>query len=128
MQAPALQPAAERLHEDPTQLSADLKDRRRAIVSLVEELEAIDWYGQRAEAAGDEQLRKIFAHNRAEEVEHAAMLLEWLRRHDERFGQELGRRLFREGPIVRKGSDAAHEPSDLAIGSLRPRRTEGDTP
>jgi len=70
---------SEHLHEQ--NLSPELVDRPRAIASIMEELEAVDWYDQRAEAATDSTLREILEHNRDEEKEHAAMLIEWLRRH-----------------------------------------------
>jgi uncharacterized protein len=94
------------LHEDPTMLSAEVKDRHRAIVSLMEELEAIDWYSQRAEVATDHELTGILRHNRDEEVEHASMLLEWLRRHDEVFDRQLQRYLFSEEPILEAEEEA----------------------
>jgi len=87
------------LHEDPTQLGPEAIDRHRAIVSIIEELEAADWYDQRALAAGDAELRAILAHNRDEEKEHAAMLLEWLRRNDEALSRHLKTFLFTDGPI-----------------------------
>ena len=68
------------LHE--SDLSPETVDRHRAIVSLMEELEAVDWYDQRVQAASDDELRAVLAHNRDEEKEHAAMVLEWLRRND----------------------------------------------
>ena len=72
----------------------------RAIVSLMEELEAIDWYNQRATACKDEELKAILAHNRDEEKEHAAMLMEWIRRHDDKFSKELKDYLFTDKPIA----------------------------
>lgn len=75
-------------------------DRHRAIVSLMEELEAIDWYDQRAKATGNPELRAILEHNRDEEKEHAAMMLEWLRRDDPKLDEHLRTFLFRKGPIV----------------------------
>jgi ferritin-like protein len=72
----------------------------RAIVSLMEELEAIDWYNQRANACKDPELRAILAHNRDEEKEHAAMVLEWIRRHDARLSNELKEYLFSNKPIA----------------------------
>ena len=69
-------------HEPVEMLQTSTLDHHRALVSLMEELEAIDWYQQRIDAAGDEELKKILAHNRDEEKEHAAMALEWLRRRD----------------------------------------------
>ncbi len=81
-------------------LSEETRDMHRAIVSLMEELEAVDWYNQRVDACKDEELRAILAHNRDEEKEHAAMVLEWIRRHDQRFSKELRDYLFTEKPIV----------------------------
>jgi ferritin-like protein len=75
-------------------------DRHRAIVSLMEELEAVDWYDQRIDAAGDDDLKGILRHNRDEEKEHASMLLEWLRRNDEAWDRFLRIYLFSEGPIT----------------------------
>jgi ferritin-like protein len=114
------------LHEDPEVLKTETKDRHRAIVSLMEELEAVDWYDQRVDAAADAELRAILAHNRDEEKEHAAMTLEWLRRHDARWDEQLRNYLFTKKPIleVEESIDAAEEgetPGDgsLGIGSLR---------
>ncbi len=87
-------------HEPVEELSATTRDLHRAIVSLMEELEAIDWYNQRAEACGDTELQAIIEHNRDEEKEHAAMLIEWIRRHDARLSQELKEYLFTEKPIA----------------------------
>jgi len=70
------------------------RDMHRAIVSLMEELEAVDWYNQRVAACKDETLRAILAHNRDEEQEHAAMVLEWIRRHDEKLSGEMKDWLF----------------------------------
>ncbi len=72
----------------------------RALVSLQEELEAADWYNQRVDACKDEELRAILAHNRDEEKEHAAMVLEWIRRQDETFAEHLKDYLFTDKPIV----------------------------
>ena len=74
--------ASEGFHESSQDLKPQTRDMHRAIVSLMEELEAIDWYQQRVDAAGDDALRTILAHNRDEEKEHAVMVLEWIRRHD----------------------------------------------
>lgn len=87
------------LHEDATRLGPEAIDRHRATVSLMEELEAADWYNQRALATQDPELRAILIHNRDEEKEHAAMLLEWLRRHDETLSDHLKTYLFSDGPI-----------------------------
>lgn len=87
-------------HEPIEELSDETRDMHRAIVSLMEELEAVDWYNQRISACKDEQLKVILAHNRDEEKEHASMLLEWIRRRDSIFSKELKERLFSEKPIV----------------------------
>ncbi|MHB1214113.1 MAG: encapsulin-associated ferritin-like protein [Thiobacillus sp.] len=81
-------------HEPVATLSAETQDMHRAIVSLMEELEAVDWYNQRVDACKDPELRAILTHNRDEEKEHAAMVLEWIRRHDPRFDKELRDYLF----------------------------------
>lgn len=81
-------------HEPIEELSDDVRDMHRAIVSLMEELEAVDWYNQRAQACKNPELKKILEHNRDEEKEHAAMVLEWIRRNDERFSHELKDYLF----------------------------------
>jgi uncharacterized protein len=86
-------------HESADVLQPGTKDRHRAIVSLMEELEAVDWYDQRIDAAGDEDLKGILRHNRDEEKEHAAMLLEWLRRQDGSWDKFLRLYLFSEGPV-----------------------------
>lgn len=92
--------ASEGYHEPVEKLDPGVVDRHRAIASIMEELEAIDWYDQRASATDDPGLRAILAHNRDEEKEHAAMALEWLRRHDEVFDRHLRTYLFTEAPIT----------------------------
>ncbi|MFC0709171.1 encapsulin-associated ferritin-like protein [Azorhizophilus paspali] len=92
-------------HELVEALSAETRDMHRAIVSLMEELEAIDWYNQRVDACRDPELRSILVHNRDEEKEHAAMVLEWIRRRDSKFSNELKTYLFGEGPIDHKDGD-----------------------
>jgi ferritin-like protein len=92
--------AHEELHESADELSDETRNMHRAIVSLIEELEAIDWYQQRVNACKDEALRAILAHNRDEEKEHAAMLLEWIRRNDAAFAKELKDYMFTDRPIA----------------------------
>jgi ferritin-like protein len=82
------------------ELSNETRDMHRAILSLIEELEAVDWYNQRVDACQDKDLRAILAHNRDEEKEHAAMVLEWIRRRDPAFDKELRDYLFTGKPIV----------------------------
>jgi ferritin-like protein len=86
-------------HEPIEKLSSGTQDFHRAVVSLIEELEAVDWYNQRVDACTDPELKRILAHNRDEEIEHAAMTLEWIRRQNPIFDRELRERLFKTGPI-----------------------------
>lgn len=92
--------ANEGYHEPISELSDHTRDMHRAIVSLMEELEAVDWYNQRVDACKDEELKTILAHNRDEEKEHAAMVLEWIRRHDPAFEKELKEFLFTDKSIA----------------------------
>ncbi|OGA47922.1 MAG: ferritin [Betaproteobacteria bacterium RIFCSPLOWO2_12_FULL_62_58] len=92
--------AHEGLHEAASDLPEESRDLHRAIVSLIEELEAIDWYQQRVNACKNKELQAILAHNRDEEKEHAAMLLEWLRRNDAALSRELKDYLFTDKPIT----------------------------
>jgi ferritin-like protein len=92
--------AHEGLHEAADELSEESRNMHRAIVSLIEELEAVDWYQQRADACKDRELKAILAHNRDEEKEHAAMLLEWIRRKDPVFSKELKDYLFTDKVIA----------------------------
>jgi len=92
--------ANEGYHEPIAELSAETRDMHRAIISLMEELEAIDWYNQRVDACDNPELKAILAHNRDEEKEHASMVLEWIRRHDPRFDHELKDYLFTEKTIA----------------------------
>src|ERR1700736_2386569 len=98
--------ASAQLHEDASSLQPETIERHRAIVSLIEELEAVDWYDQRVDASHDEALRGVLRHNRDEEKEHAAMTLEWLRRHDPKLDEHLRRYLFTDGPITEMSSEA----------------------
>jgi len=116
------------LHEAREDLQPQTIDRHRGLVSLMEELEAMDWYAQRIEAAGNPELAAVLAHNRDEETEHAAMSLEWLRRVDPVLDQHLRQYLFTTGSIlaiedeVEGGGEGAGAPApggSLGIGSLR---------
>jgi len=126
--------ASESLHEDPSKLSPLTIDKHRAIASLMEELEAVDWYAQRVDATADPQLKEILAHNRDEEKEHAMMVLEWIRRHDDVFDAMIGTYLNSTGNIVNveKAKDgaeggeakpAASGDGSLGIGSLKTVKT-----
>jgi ferritin-like protein len=92
--------ASTTLHESLDQLSAETRDLHRALTSLQEELEAVDWYRQRADAASDNELREVLLHNMREEIEHASMLLEWIRRREPAFDEKLRIYLFKTEPIV----------------------------
>jgi ferritin-like protein len=93
--------ANEGYHEPVGELSDETRDMHRAITSLMEELEAVDWYNQRVDACKDKELAAILAHNRDEEKEHAAMVLEWIRRRDPKFSDEMKDFLFTDKPIAR---------------------------
>lgn len=94
------------LHEAREDLTDFALDMHRAIQSLIEELDAVDWYEQRLTASTDEELKAILAHNRDEEKEHAAMLIEWLRRNDAAFEGQLKDYLFKEDPITELEDEA----------------------
>lgn len=131
--------SSESLHEPAELLSEETKNLHRAIVSLVEELEAVDWYQQRAEACSDPDLKAVLIHNKNEEIEHACMNLEWLRRRSPEIDERLRTYLFAEGPITEieakaKAAQAAggkpsqtpassttSPSSPLGVGSLRSR-------
>ncbi len=116
-------------HEPVELLSADTMEPRRGIVSLMEDIEAINWYNQRIDATESAQLKAILAHNRDEEKEHAMMSLEWLRRRDPVLDAQMRAYLFTEGDIVAEeeqetGDTALAEgggssDGSLGIGSLR---------
>jgi len=119
--------AHEGFHEAVESLRPATLDRHRAIESIMEELEAVDWYDQRVDAAGDPELAAILAHNRDEEKEHAAMTLEWLRRHDPTLDQHLRTYLFTAGSVLAiehesagaEGGATGGPDGSLGIGSLR---------
>lgn len=116
--------SSETYHEPIELLPESTRDLHRAIQSLKEELDAVDWYQQRVDATKDPMLKAILAHNRDEEKEHAMMVLEWLRRNDGKFDETMRTYLFQEGSITdleereKSGGDA---PRSLSVGSLRPR-------
>ena len=92
--------SSENLHVPREVLSQEARLLHYAITSLMEELEAVDWYRQRADDTEDEQLREILLHNMREEMEHAAMVLEWIRRNNGEFAGHLQTYLFTDAPIV----------------------------
>lgn len=121
--------SSETYHEPYEELSKPARDMHRALTSLVEELEAIDWYAQRAEVTTDEDLRRVLLHNRAEEIEHAMMNLEWIRRNDSNFDTTIRTYLLTDVPIVEIEERSQDKPSSetnsrdrgLGIGSLMGR-------
>jgi uncharacterized protein len=123
----------EGLHEPAELLGEGTKNLHRALISLIEELEAIDWYQQRADACSDPALKAVLLHNRNEEVEHGMMTLEWLRRNDAKFDETMRTYLFKQAPIteIEEAEKAGEVPDSkakagaggqavsLGIGSLR---------
>lgn len=139
-------------HEPPEELSDEIRDAHRALTSLKEEIEAVDWYIQRAARARDDDLRRVIEHNRDEEIEHACLTLEWLRRHRPEWSEAMNTFLFKEGDLLSleknqraKNQGAQHQGAqhqgaktlarigavrgrDLAIGSLKSTsRDAGET-
>lgn len=117
-------------HEPTSELSGEAREAHRALASLIEELEAVDWYNQRVDVCSDQELKEILLHNRDEEIEHAAMALEWLRRRIPKFDEELRTYLFTSAPIARleehneeesptDDDQAAPSTGDLGIGNLK---------
>ncbi len=103
-------------------LDENTRDISRAITSLREELEAIDWYNQRVATSSDQSLKEVMAHNRDEEIEHACMTVEWLRRNMAGWDEELRTYLFTEGSLLdaeEAGTEDASEGSSLSIGSMK---------
>jgi ferritin-like protein len=128
--------SSENLHEPRESLDEETINLHRAIVSLIEELEAVDWYQQRATACPDAELKAVLLHHRNEEIEHAMMNLEWIRRHDASFDGHIRTYVFAEGPITeveeaqkaaevaggggeKKAAAPASSGGSLGIGSLR---------
>jgi ferritin-like protein len=107
-------------HEPPEDLSPETRDFRRALNSLKEEIEAIDWYQQRIDSTQDEQLKKIIEHNKKEEMEHAMMALEWLRRNMEGWDEKMNQYLFKDKDIVEPEHDEGPlKQEDLGIGKIK---------
>jgi ferritin-like protein len=117
--------SSESYHEPVELLSEGARDQHRAIVSLREELEAVDWYAQRAEATANAELRAILLHNRREEIEHAMMVLEWIRRTDATFAENIQTYIGSSGPIT--GVEAAQQGGAVGAGSAAPRGTSSST-
>jgi ferritin-like protein len=126
--------ASDSYHEPLDLIPESTRNLHRAIVSLIEELQAIDWYQQRAGACSDAELKAVLLHHRNEEIEHAIMNLEWIRRNDATFDENLRIYLFSKGPITEveagatggenergtiEGRTGASLPDSLGIGSLK---------
>ncbi len=111
-------------HEPAEELSKEARNFTRALNSLKEEIEAVDWYHQRVDTSDDQELKAIMGHNRDEEIEHACMTLEWLRRNMPGWDEELRNWLFKEGSIVEGHEEEGEEESqnknsDLGIGKIK---------
>jgi len=119
--------ASDGYHESLDLLTEQTRNMHRAIVSLMEELEAIDWYQQRADACSDPHLQTVLVHNKNEEIEHASMVLEWIRRHNDHFNEMMRKYLFTEQPItgIEKGAEtngpAGSVIETLGIGGMKGR-------
>jgi hypothetical protein len=104
--------SSEGLHVPRESLSRETLELHYAIASLMEELEAVDWYYQRADDSADAELKAVLLHNAHEEIEHASMVLEWLRRNDEQFDENLREYLFQDGSIVRREHEVEGKATD----------------
>ncbi len=120
-------------HEQHENLTEQTRDLHRALSSLMEELEAVDWYQQRVDATQDPSLKEVLAHNRDEEIEHAAMVIEWLRRNHAKFDEQLRVYLFTSGSIAlqeeehEEGRQDGSGEGSLGIGSLKAAPLGGGT-
>ena len=112
-------------HEPPEELSPQTRNFRRALNSLMEEIEAIDWYQQRIDSCTDDHLKKIIEHNKLEEMEHASMILEWLRRNMHGWDEKLKTYLYTEGDLTKSenegNDDKGQMQKDLGIGEIKRR-------
>jgi uncharacterized protein len=121
--------ASTTLHEPVDALPVSAVELHRALTSVQEELEAVDWYNQRSLATTDAELSAILAHHRDEEKEHAVMLMEWIRRRDPKFDEHMRTYLFTDAPITEVEREAEHEggteagTGSLQLGSLREEST-----
>ena len=107
-------------HEPATELSAKTRSLHRALATLIEELEAVDWYQQRVDVSTDGELKAILTHHRDEEIEHAAMALEWLRRQMPEFDEELRTYLFTSGPITDVEESATQDAAEASAETSSP--------
>ena len=116
--------SSESLHAPRERLSQHTLLLHHAIVSLMEELDAIDWYRQRADDTEDEVLRQLLLHNLREEMEHASMLLEWIRRNNSDFAEHMRTYLFTEAPILEVEDEATAKGAAKQTGGPEPRETD----
>jgi hypothetical protein len=111
-------------HEPLEVLTEETKNMTRALNSMKEEIEAVDWYNQRVDATQDPELKAIMAHNRDEEIEHAVMTLEWLRRNMPGWDEQLRTYLFTEGSLLEvekaaESEEASPSNKGLSIGNMK---------
>jgi len=121
--------ATDTLHERREDLSNAVLDAHRAYQSLMEELEAVDWYSQRAEATDDEDLQKILLHNRDEELEHACMTLEWIRRTQDGWNDKMKTYLFKKKEIINLEEDHSKKSDynqSLNVGKIKIRKNNDE--
>lgn len=120
--------ALEYFHEPREQLPPAVLNLKRALASIIEELEAVSWYNERAAGETDAELIEILLHNRNEEIEHAMMLLEWVRRKYPEFAEEMKTYMFTKAPIteLEDAQEASEQPQttnpangSLNIGSMK---------
>jgi hypothetical protein len=104
--------SSETLHVPREKLRRETLNLHYAIASLMEEFEAVDWYRQRADDCDDKSLKEILLHNAREELEHAAMVLEWIRRNDKQAGEQLKKYLFTKAPILEVEEEATGKNGD----------------
>lgn len=129
--------SSESYHEPLSDITTETRYMHQALSSLQEELEAVDWYRQRADACEDPELKDILLHNMREEIEHACMVLEWLRRHNRDFADQMETYLFTSVPITRveeaqekgedaevkqQGGDAGEDIRRFTIGDLKKKK------
>jgi ferritin-like protein len=112
--------ASDTYHEPYELLSEETRNMHRAIISVIEELEAIDWYQQRADACSDPELKAVLIHNKNEEIEHAMMGLEWIRRHSATFDENLRTYIFAPGPITEIEEAVTGGPNEKGTIEKRP--------
>jgi hypothetical protein len=118
--------SSESLHAPRERLSVETLTLHQAIVSLGEEIEAVDWYRQRADDCEDPALKEILLHNMREEIEHACMVLEWLRRNDADWSAQISTYLFTDAPITEiEEEETANGAASVAVAA-EPEKSGAD--